>query len=305
MKFFLDQLMRNPPDDNGSAPLPAGDPPPAAAPPPVAAGDPPAPSAGDPPAAAPPPAAAGEIYKPDGLPDTMVGKSDKETLDNVAKALKGYRDRDATNGVPDNVDAYSEFRQDLPDAIKPHIEVLKGDELFGRVADKALKLGLSVNAYQGLVEEFVSVSTEMGLMEPVVDEAAEKAQLVPEAARHLPETEQKAAREKRMDENFAFIDAMVARGTDNGGFSKEVGDYAKAMLGDTARGHQFFEWIAQATGSGHGNGPATQIGLTPPSDPKAELTKRQALPENTWGHPKFNQASYDQLQKDYERIHGN
>ena len=303
MKTFLDRMTRNTPDESGSAPLPPGDPSPAAATPPAAAGDPPPPSAGDPSAAAPSPAAAGDLYRPEGLPDAMMGATDKETLDNVTKALKGYRDRDATNAVPETAEAYGSFRDDLPEAVKPHIDTLKGDPLFGRVADKALSLGLSVPAYQGLVEEFVSVSAEMGLMEPIVNVEAERQALIPDAAKHLPAAEQKAAVERRMDENFAFIDAMVTRGPTNGGFSKDVGDFAKSMLGDSAKGHQFFEWAAKVSG-GQGGGPAITTGLPQGEDPKKDLQRRGALPQNTVGHRDFDRASYDQLQADYVRVYG-
>lgn len=303
MNKFLSQLMRNAP---GDPPAAASATPPAAAINPAAAANPPAPSAGDPPAAAsPPPAAAGDIYKPEGLPDTMFGKSDKETLDNAAKALKGYRDRDAANSIPDKAEAYGEFAGEIPDTIKPHLDTLKADPLFGRVAEKALALRVPLPAYQGLVQEFLSVSAEMGLMEPIVDVAAEKAALLPETAKHLPDTEQKAAIEQRMNTNFAFLDAMVARGAQNGGIAKEDADFAKAMLGDSAKGHRIFEWMAKTAGGGSGRGPAMNInGGNKSADPKADLQARAALPQNTVGHREFDRASWNQLQTDYKAVHG-
>ncbi|MDW5313731.1 hypothetical protein [Rhizobium sp. PL01] len=311
MKTFLDRLMRNAPGDppaGGGGDLPAaiGATPPAATVPPVAAGNPPAPSAGDPPAVTPPPVAAGEIYKPEHLPDTMLGKSNKETLDNAAKALKGYRDRDAANNVPDTRDAYAEFAGDIAEPIKPHLETLKADPLFARVADKALAMKVPVPVYQGLVQEFLSVSQEMGLMEPIVDAAAEKAALLPETAKHLSAPEQTQAIEQRMNTNFAFLDAMVARGADKGGIAKDDADFAKAMLGDSAKGHRIFEWMAKTAAGGAGGGPAMQVnGVPHAADPKAELQARAALPQNTSGHQLFDRASWDQLQADYRRVHGN
>lgn len=311
MKTFLDQLMRNAPGDPPSAG--GGDPPsgnsstaPAAAAPPVAAGNPPPPSAGDPPAAAPPPAAAGEIYKPEHLPDTMLGKSDKETLDNAAKALKGYRDRDAANSVPETKDAYASFTGEIPETIKPHLETLKADPLFDRVAEYALAEKVPTRIYQGLVQKFLSVSAEMGLMEPIVDAAAEKAALLPETAKHLSAPEQTQAIEQRMNTNFAFLDAMVARGADNGGMAKEDADFAKAMLGDSAKGHRIFEWMAATAGGGSGAGPTMlNNGGSNTADPKADLQARAALPQNTSGHQLFDRASWDKLQADYRRVHGN
>ncbi len=272
----------------------------AAAPSPSAAPSP----AGDPAAGATPPAPAASTYRPEGLPDHMLGKSDSETIDNMKKALDGYRARDAEQKIPEDPKAYAEFSAEIPDAIKPHIEKLTGDPLYDRVASTAAKLKLSVPQYQGLVMEMMSASAEMGILEPPINEAAEKAALVPESARHLPETEQRAAREKRMTENFAYLDQMVALGKDKGGLSQDAADYAKGMLGDTARGHEFIEFLRSQGGGGH-KGPAMEFnGGAGRADPKAELARRAALPENTPGHRLFDEASAKQLQADYKKVYG-
>ena len=283
-----------------ASPPAAGAPSSPAAPSPSAAPSP----AGEPAAGAAPPAPAASIYRPEGLPDHMLGKSDSETIDNMKKALDGYRARDAEQKIPEDPKAYAEFAGEIPEAIKPHIEKLTGDPLYDRVASTAAKLKLSVPQYQGLVMEMMSASAEMGILEPPINEAAEKAALVPESARHLPETEQRAAREKRMTENFAYIDQMVTLGRDKGGLSQEAGDYAKAMLGDTARGHEFIEFLRNQGGGGH-KGPAMDLnGSAGSPDPKAEISRRAALPENTWGDIKFDQKSYDQLQADRRKVYG-
>ncbi|RXT29365.1 hypothetical protein B5P46_11835 [Rhizobium leguminosarum] len=308
MKTFLDRLVMNTEGGGGGAPPPAAAsaPPPAAAPPAAAESAAPPPSA----AAAPPAGGAavppaGDLYKPAGLADHYLGASNNETIDKMAKALDGYRARDAANNVPDKIEAYSDFGSSLPPEIAPHVETLKGDPLYARMAEFALEHKLPAPVYQGLVKNFLAVSQEMGLLEPPVDAAAEKAALVPETARHLPPAEQTVAREKRMNENNAFIDAAVkADPTKEGGIDKDTAEFAKAMLGDTARGHQFIEWVKSIAGGGpqqvYMGGNAPNAG-----DPKAELRAREALPENTWGHQKFDKASYDQLQADYKKIYGN
>lgn len=253
-----------------------------------------------PPAGVAPPAG-GEFYRPQGLADHLLGKDQNETMDNMAKALQGYRDRDAQNGVPEKPEAYGEFKGEIPEPIKPHLETLKGDPLFGRVAAKALELKVPVPAYQALVQEFVSVSHEMGMMEPLVDEAAEKAALTPESARHLPEAEQQRAREQRMNDNYAFVDGLIAR---NIGVDKDIAEYAKAMLGDSAKGHRLFEAMRQLAGGGNGGGPGLGHPPAPAADPREDLRRRAALPQNTFGHKDFDRASYDQLQADYQKVVG-
>ncbi|MBB3385990.1 MULTISPECIES: hypothetical protein [unclassified Rhizobium] len=316
MKFFLENLLRNADGagggggggDGAAAAAAAGaggasaavDPPANAANPDGAAAAADNPGAA---AAASPAAAAAELYKPQGLADHLVGKTNNETMDNMAKALDGYRARDAQNKVPDKVEAYSEFTN-LPDTIKTQMETLKGDKLFERVSAKALELKMPVPAFQALTTEMMSAAAEIGLLEPPIDFEAEKTALIPDNAKHLPPAEQTAARERRMNENFAYIDAMVARGADKGGLSKEAADYAKAMLGDTARGHQFLEWIRSSIAT-NGATPFMGGGAAAGGDPRAALREKLALPEHQVGNAKFNRASYEALQKEYQALLGN
>jgi hypothetical protein len=234
----------------------------------------------------------------------MLGKTDQETIDNLKKAVDGYRLRDAEAGVPSDPKAYGEFGTDIPDTIKPHLDEMMQDDLWNRVTAKASELKVSKSQYQGLVMEMMSASAEMGILEPPVDHEAEKALLVPEAAKRLPATEQKAARERRMTENFAFVDTMVKSDQNPAGVSKEAAEYAKAMLGDTARGHEFIEAM-RAMAGGKPGGPAMNLdGAVAPADPKEDISRRAALPENTWGHAAFDQASYDRLVADRRRFFG-
>lgn len=283
------------------APDAGGDAPPAA--PPAGAdtgagGTPPAggasPPAGDPPAAPP---AAGAIYRPDGMPDHYAGQTDRETIDKLFATTEGYRRRDAEAQIPDSPDAYKTFPDDLPEPVRPYVAELTADPLFDKVAAKAHALKVPVPVLHQLTTEMLGQATEMGLFEPPLDVAAEKAALVPEAARGLPEAEQTAAREKRMNENFQWVDAMTQRGADQGGLPREVGDYAKTMLGDTAKGHHFFEWVRGQIGA---RGPAGDGTGTGGGDARAELDRRAGLPENMPGNVKFDQKSYAQLQKDFQ-----
>lgn len=303
MKTFLDRLIFNVPDSGGGAPpAPAAGAPPSDASPPPPAGteNPPAPSAGDaPPAGAGDPPAGGEFYRPQGLAEHLLGTDQNETMDKMAKALEGYRARDAQNGVPEKPEAYGEFAGEIPETIKPHLDTLKGDPLFGRVASKALEMKVPVAAYQALTQEFLSVAHEMGIMEPIVDEKAEREALTPDTARHLPEPEQQRAREQRMTDNYAFVDGMIAKG-----LAKEDAEFAKAMLGDSAKGHRFFEAMRKLAGGGDGGGPALGHHQPAGADPKADLVARGALPQNTVGHKDFDRKSYDQLQADYKRVYG-
>lgn len=234
----------------------------------------------------------------------MLGKTDQETIDNLKKAVDGYRQRDAEAGVPADPKAYGEFGTEIPDTIKPHLNDMMQDDLWNRVTARAAELKVSKAQYQGLVLEMMSASAEMGILEPPVDHEAEKALLVPDAAKHLSPTEQKAARERRMTENFAFVDTLVKSEQNPTGISKEAAEFAKAMLGDTARGHEVFEYMRAMAGAKPSSVAVNLNGQNSSADPRADLQRRAALPENTWGNPKFDRQSYDELQRDYAKLLG-
>lgn len=77
----------------------------------------------------------GKIYRPEGLPDHMLGKTDQETIDLVAKAYKGARDELAKGSdVPKTADDYVlEIPEDMKDKViqpgedgkDPFLEILK------------------------------------------------------------------------------------------------------------------------------------------------------------------------------------
>lgn len=64
-------------------------------------------------------------YRPEGLPDHLVGKNEKETLDKVFKAYGGARNELAgKKGIPDKVDDY---KLDLPEEISK-VLIKPGDD---------------------------------------------------------------------------------------------------------------------------------------------------------------------------------
>ncbi|GGE79120.1 hypothetical protein H1W37_19460 [Stappia taiwanensis] len=253
-----------------------------------------------------PPQGRNEIYRPDGLPDHMLGQSDRETIDKMAKALSGYRQKDTDRGVPADPAAYSTFGDDVPEALAPHIKGLSDDTAFQRVAKIAHERGIPVGDFQSLTTELYAVAQEMGVLEPFLDVDAEREALTPENARDLSPAEQQQARERRMQENESFLDQLASREAGReGGVSKEVFDYVKTELGDSAKGHMFIEYVRRLAGGDTSTGPFGGGANGGGADPRAELARKAALPENTPGNPKFDRASYDQLQKEYERVVGN
>lgn len=299
MKIFASladsQLRDDPPSNAGGATADAAQNPSQASPP----------GGGEtPPAAASPDGtpAASTPYRPEGLPEHFLGANDRETMDKMSAALAGFRKQ--ISDVPDKPEAYKDFGEVDP-ALKPYMDTLTGDKLFDGMTSYAKENNIPKGVFQGMVSKYIGLAAEMGMLEPPIDVARERELLTPEAARHLPEADQAKARDQRMADNFAFLDLQVTKdGGKDGGLSKEAADFAKAMLGDRAVGHEFIEFLRARTGGG-GKGPLMDPnGGIKPADPKADIERRRKLPENTWGDPAFDRQSYDKLQQDAKAIFG-
>lgn len=315
MRSMLDRYQPlRAPDAPGGAPAapaapaaaPAGGTPPAAGP--SGGGDPAQPGGGNPPAAPgagdpPAPPAAGQPYRPDGLPDTMYGATDRETMDKMANALKGYRQNDATVGK--DADAYKTFDFDKLDAsLRPHMEGLAKDPIMDAAAKYALDNKMPVPLVQGLIATVYGEAAKAGVFEGFVDVKAERAALLPENAKDMPPAQQEAAIEARLQANEDWVKLITKSEQNPNGMEKNVADHLLLMLMDKAEGNQALEFFrGRMTGAGApqpvagGGGPGAGA-LTADG-----LRARQALPQNNPG-PQFDQKSYDQLQADYRKLHG-
>ena len=303
MRDLLDKYLHSYPRDGaetggggaGGAPGAAG-----------GAGSPPAGASGGSPAPETPPAGGtpgAELYFPEGFPDQMRGKDGKETLDKAWEALKGYRDKDARRDVPADpagylsLDGLKDFS--LDETVKPHFEALKQDKSALAMFEKAKEHGVDRRTALDIWQAGMKQMQDSGMLEPMLDPAAERAALLPEAAKNLPKTEQDAAIDRRMQENYDFLDLM----SQNRSLPKEARDHAEMMLGDSAKGHAFFEWMRGQLQGGEGAGPGAHGGGQGGGDTAETLKAEMAKPELTPGHPKFDKAAYKAFDERYKRFH--
>jgi hypothetical protein len=215
---------------------PPGATPPAQAPAAPGAADPNAPPVATPPGDA--------LYRPEGLPDTMIGKSDRETLDRVAKSFNELRAKDAQRQAPKEFGEYS--IGDVGDHLKPYFGNLEKDPVWDSVRKQALEAGIPVSGFQKFVSGLVGEFHEAGLLADVVDAEAERSAMLPDAAKHLTPEEQKNAINARIQGNIDFVEKVLVER----GLPKDVAEYAVTALGDRAAGQKFFEFVSQAlTGS--------------------------------------------------------
>lgn len=245
-------------------------------------------------------AAPGGPYRPQGLPDTMFGKDDRETIDKMHTALTGYRQRDAA--VPDKVEAYNTFEVDkAPEAIRPFLSQLSTDPVFAAASKVAMEERLPVATMHKLTTAIYQAGHEAGILEAPLDVKAERTALLPDNAKALSTADQDKAINARMQANEDFVNLMVT----NQKIDKGVAEHALLMLMDTAKGNQFLEAMqALATGQDraqpfNGNGGAGN-GQNEREQLRAELAKPEVDPQ----HPKFDRAKHDELDARYKKLFG-
>ncbi|MEJ0043234.1 MAG: hypothetical protein WDM81_13900 [Rhizomicrobium sp.] len=114
--------------------------------------------------------AAGAPYKPDGLPDDLLGKDDKETIDKLAARAKGLRDQLAKKGGTP-VEKADDYEIALPEDVAKLIDVAseKNKPVFDAVRAAALKAGLPKETLGTFMTELTGALNTAGLLKPAAD----------------------------------------------------------------------------------------------------------------------------------------
>jgi hypothetical protein len=113
-----------------------------------------------------------EPYRPEGLAENLVGKTDRDTIDSLAKALKGFQQSASRKGVPETPDGY-EIKPTGDDDVVGH--GLMGDQLksvMDRARAAAHKAGVPAAAFEPFVREFAAADGDLEWLLPD-DEAAQ------------------------------------------------------------------------------------------------------------------------------------
>lgn len=258
--------------DPGGAPAPAAaapSPAPAAPSPAPAApspgGDPTPPASGAPAAGQVPPASGGPspAYRPEGLPDHLLGKDDRDTLDKVSKAYAGARDAIAKFGsVPDAPEKYA-FAP--AEAVAPYLPNVAEDPAFKAAQAAAHKHGLGDKQFAGFVNDFMAGLIGGQMLEDPFSADKERAIIAPDVSD--PGERAKAAA-KASSDTVAFLDAMQQQGR----IDQATADWAK---GRTDRGH-FLKLMSAMRAGAPGIEMGGQNGAADVT--KADLEKRHADP---------------------------
>lgn len=107
-----------------------------------------------------------KVYDPGGLPDGMLGKTDRETVDNLLKAYKNARKAigDAKpKGVPKDAEEYAIEADGDEDVIAEALNAEGNKEIMAGVRAAALKHGLSKAQFAGFVRDVMVSAKEMAI----------------------------------------------------------------------------------------------------------------------------------------------
>lgn len=107
--------------------------------------------------------AGGSSYRPEGIPDHMVGATDQETIDKLFKAVDGFRKTRGESGIPDTPEGYTfEFPEDEQSKIFRFDQDGK-DPVLEAFRPLFHELGVSQKGAQALVSKLAEVAAGLPL----------------------------------------------------------------------------------------------------------------------------------------------
>lgn len=156
--------------------------------------------------------APGDLYKPDGIDAALLGKSNTETIDNLLKINKGFRDAQSKFGsVPEKPDAYA--LGDLsPELTKKIGADLAKDPVVGLIKNVAHELGIRDKQFAGFVPKIIEGLDKMGLVpdKAAFDPETQIKALEEDHASIADPTQRRIAAAKRIPEAKAKLDNLLA-----------------------------------------------------------------------------------------------
>jgi len=234
----------------------------------------------------------GTAYRPDGLPEHFAGATDKETIDKLHAANKGFREAQS-KFEPPPADANG-YAFEWTDAVKPYAADFGEDKFFGGVKEDLLAAGLGPKQANTFMNSVLGRMISMDIVEKPVDVEAEKARMAPADARGLAPAERDAAITRRVQNNTAYVDSFVARG-----FDAEAAKAINAEIAAFPELNQFVEFLRHGQNVNPAPGGGAPAGTT-----QADLDKRMADPRQRFGTPQYDADFAKETDRLFRQMHG-
>lgn len=228
------------------------------------------------------------------MPDHLLGKDDKETVDKVFKAFDGFRKTAGEQGaVPDAPEKYS---FDASDKLKPYVDNFDKDPVYNAARSIAHKAGMTDKVFKAFVPTLLEHFVDGGLVEAPVDPKAMLRQLAPPDLDKATDAEKEAAGGRRVRDNIAWLDQMKADKT----MPEGAATYLVAQAADNPGAHALIDWLR---GNRQERKPALSGGNPAGTPSKADLDARNADPRNDPSSSQFDKGFAEETREMFKRAH--
>lgn len=243
------------------------------------------------------------MFRPEGLPDHLLGKTNEETLTNVFKAFDGLRRNEGERGaVPKDAAGY---KLDFGDKVKPYVTNFDKDPVYKETLAIAHEAGLTDKQLNKFLPKLLEKMVDGGLVEAPVDANAQLLSLAP-PGQYADDKAKSAAAAKRVNDNIAWVD--VAKSDEHktfGSNSKQIGEFLAAAVASDPRAHLAIEWLR---GKENPVGPAINLGGGGGGGggglSDADLQARLNSPKNNPNHNEFDRAYAQETDRLYQQRYG-
>lgn len=229
-------------------------------------------------------------YRPEGLPDHLLGKSDKETIDNLAKAALNARK--AIGDFGELPASAKDYQFQPTEKVAPFLSDFSNDPVFAIVTEAAHKAGIGTKQFAPFVNTMLEAMVSANFLEDPWDPVKEQAALEPSIA---DPAERAKAVDRRIRDNAAWLQTLAAKG-----MPKESVAALEGSL-DRAAAVQAIEWFRAQMRETTPiiSGQASGEGIT-----EAQLKERNRDPRNDPGSPKHDPAFAAETTALYRRFYG-
>lgn len=219
-------------------------------------------------------------YRPDGLPDHLFGKSDKETIDKLNAAFTGFRTQQSAAGtVPEKPDGY---KFEASDKLKPYVANFDKDPVYAKTRDIAHKAGMTDKVFNGFMAPLLESLIEGGLVAAPIDARATLRAMAPAQLANATDAEKETAGARRVQDNIAWADGAKA----SKAIDEDIAGFLATSAADNPAANKLIEWLRGSNGEtipAMGSGGAS--GLT-----DAAMKDRINDPRNNPSSSKFDRT---------------
>jgi hypothetical protein len=229
------------------------------------------------------------FYRPDGIPQHLLGETPEQTLDKLFGAYKGARD-ELAKGKPAAPEKPEEYKLEIGEDAAKQFPIAEDDPALGVLRQTAHEAGLTQEQF-GVFGKFVDMLVDKGLVEKPYDSDAVMKSLVPEGFKGTDE--QKLARgAQRVSELDSWIKADTR-------FSDQERNELR-LLTTSKEGVAALEKIraGSVTQSVNPGGGQPAGGVS-----KATLDARVADPRNNFMDPKYDEAFALETREMFKKLH--